>query len=89
MGLGRKALNTRDRMDALETNARNRIVKDKERARRDARMMAKIKAGSLPYTHGGYELAQPEAGQEGREDYAGRHTSLAGLARSEIGSVRG
>ncbi len=50
MGLGRKALNTRDRMDALETNARNRIVKDKERARRDARMMAKIKAGSLPYT---------------------------------------
>ena len=39
-----------DQSDALETKARSRIVKGKERARRDARMVDKIKAGSLPYT---------------------------------------
>ena len=36
-------------MDALETKSRNRIPKTKERARRDARMLDKIKAGTLPY----------------------------------------
>jgi len=30
--------------------ARNRILKANERARRDARMIAKLRAGSLPYT---------------------------------------
>lgn len=50
MGLGRSALQHRRRSDAAETKARNRIVKEKERARRGARMMDKLKAGSLPYT---------------------------------------
>ena len=38
-----------DRSDALETRARSRITKGQERARRDARMMEKIKAGDPPY----------------------------------------
>ena len=36
--------------DAAETRAVNKTRKIPERARRDARMMAKVKAGSLPYT---------------------------------------
>lgn len=36
--------------DAKETKAANRIVKDKERARRNARMIARIKASKPPYT---------------------------------------
>lgn len=43
----------RRRIDMANANfskARNRIVKTDERARRDARMVAKLKAGSLPYT---------------------------------------
>ena len=36
--------------DALETRAKNRIYKDKERARRDARMMAIVRDGSPPYS---------------------------------------
>ncbi|HNO79387.1 MAG TPA: hypothetical protein PKN33_15155 [Phycisphaerae bacterium] len=36
--------------DAAETKARNNIVKTKENARRDARMMETVKSGSLPYT---------------------------------------
>ena len=36
-------------MDALHTKARNRIFKDRERARRDARMVDAVRAGELPY----------------------------------------
>ncbi len=36
--------------DAAETKARNSIVKKKENARRDARMLAVVKDGSLPFT---------------------------------------
>lgn len=36
--------------DAIETRIRNRKRKFPERARRDARMLARIQAGSLPYT---------------------------------------
>ena len=36
--------------DAAETREVNKTRKIPERARRDARMMAKVKAGSLPYT---------------------------------------
>ena len=36
--------------DAANTKAANNIVKTKERTRRDARMVSKLKAGSLPYT---------------------------------------
>lgn len=49
MGIHRSHLRNRDRMDALETRARNRVPKAMERARRDARMVEKIKAGELPY----------------------------------------
>lgn len=38
------------RMDALAARARNRVRKDKERTRRDARMMESLNAGSLPYS---------------------------------------
>lgn len=38
-----------DQEDAIETKARNRITKTKERTRRDARMHDKLRAGSLPY----------------------------------------
>lgn len=36
--------------DAKETKAENKIVKTKERVRRSARMLAKIKASKPPYT---------------------------------------
>ena len=36
--------------DAAATKARNIVVKTKERTRREARMLAVIEAGSLPYT---------------------------------------
>ena len=49
MGIHRSHLRRRDRVDALETKARNRIPKGKERVRRDARMLEKIRAGTLPY----------------------------------------
>ena len=35
--------------DAAEARAVNRVLKGKERDRRDVRMIEKIKAGSLPY----------------------------------------
>jgi len=38
-----------DQENARVTKAANRILKDKERARRDARVVAKLQAGSLPY----------------------------------------
>ena len=50
MGLHRSALRRRRREDAAATTARNRIVKGKERSRRDERMLEKIKTGSPPYT---------------------------------------
>ena len=50
MAMRRSVRKRYDQQDALETGARSRIVKGKERARRDARMVDKIKAGSLPYT---------------------------------------
>ena len=37
--------------DAAETKRVNRVRKDKERIRRDARMIETIKAGDLPYAH--------------------------------------
>jgi hypothetical protein len=36
--------------NASFAQARNRILKASERIRRDARMVVKLKAGSLPYT---------------------------------------
>ena len=50
MGLHRSAIRRRRRQDTAATRARNKIVKDKERARRDTRMLEKIKTGSPPYT---------------------------------------
>ena len=39
----------RRRTDALETWAVNHVRKQKERARREARMVTIVKAGTLPY----------------------------------------
>ncbi len=39
-----------DMANASFAHARNRILKANERTRRDARMVTKLKAGSLPYT---------------------------------------
>lgn len=39
-----------DKMDAAATKAENRVRKTAERVRRDARMVAKLKTGSLPYS---------------------------------------
>jgi len=39
-----------EQMDALQTKARNRIFKDRERDRRDARMVDVVRAGNLPYS---------------------------------------
>ena len=50
MGMHRSAKRRRRRSDAVKTKARNHVVKTKERARRDARMVGKVAAGSLPYT---------------------------------------
>ena len=49
MGIHRSHLRRRTRSDAAEQKATNRVVKDKERVRRDARMIEKLKARSLPY----------------------------------------
>ncbi len=50
MGIHRSALRRRRRTDAEETKAENRVVKTKERTRRNARMLEKIKTASPPYT---------------------------------------
>lgn len=50
MSIHRSHLRRRDRNDAKKTKAANRIPKQKERKRRDARMTAKIKAGDPPYS---------------------------------------
>ncbi len=49
MAMRRSVRKRLDQLDASNTRARSRIVKGKERARRDARMIGKLKAGSLPY----------------------------------------
>ncbi len=49
MGLHRSELMRRRRQDAARTKVRNCIVKVKERARRDARMLETVKDGTLPY----------------------------------------
>jgi len=38
------------RVDMAESRHRNGILKSKERARRDARMLETVKKGKLPYT---------------------------------------
>ena len=50
MAMRRSVRKRLDQLDASNTRARSRIVKGKERARRDARMIGKLKAGNLPYT---------------------------------------
>ena len=37
-------------LDAVKAKATNKVSKTAERVRRDARMMAKVNGGSLPYT---------------------------------------
>ena len=49
MGLHRTHRKHMERLDAVHTKARNRIFKDRERARRDARMVDAVRAGKLPY----------------------------------------
>ncbi len=49
--MGRRSERLRMRKsDAQVTKTANRVHKTRERARRDARMLETIKAGSLPYT---------------------------------------
>jgi len=50
MGVHRSALRRRRRSDAAETKLVNRVTKTKECTRRDARIMATLKADSLPYS---------------------------------------
>jgi hypothetical protein len=38
-----------EREDAIETMAKNRVFKARERERRTGRMLATVKAGRLPY----------------------------------------
>lgn len=50
MKISRSERRAMDQQDARETKAVNRAQKDAERGRRDARMIQKVKTGSLPYT---------------------------------------
>ncbi len=50
MKISRSDRRDMDQSDARITKAVNRIKKTAERARRDARMIGKVKAGKLPYT---------------------------------------
>jgi len=50
MKITRKLRRQHRRSDELETRAENTVLKTKERARRDVRMNAKIRGGSLPYS---------------------------------------
>lgn len=50
MAVSRKQKVTRRAADAKATRKVNSVRKNKERARRDARMLEVIKAGSAPYT---------------------------------------
>jgi len=49
MAMRRSVRKRLDQLDATNTRAKSRIVKGKERARRDARMAEKLRAGELPY----------------------------------------
>ncbi len=50
MGLHRSHLRRMKRQDAAQTKIENKVCKDKERARRDERMVEMLKADDLPYT---------------------------------------
>jgi len=52
MKITRKLRREMNQTDAAETKSVNTALKTGERARRDARMLGKIKAGSLPYAPG-------------------------------------
>lgn len=49
MGMHRTHRRHMERMDAIETKARNVVYKSKERDRRDSRMLAIVKAGKPPF----------------------------------------
>ncbi len=49
MGLHRTHRRHMERMDAIETKAKNVVYKTKERDRRDARMLSTVKKGKLPF----------------------------------------
>ena len=49
MAMRRSVRKRLDLLDAVTTRAKSVIVKGKERARRDVRMTAKLRAGSLPF----------------------------------------
>jgi len=49
MGIHRSHLRRRVREDHAATRIVNRVYKDSERTRRDARMVAMVKAGKFPY----------------------------------------
>ncbi len=50
MGIHRSHAARKRRREAAETRKVNRTRKAPERARRDARLLERVKAGSLPYT---------------------------------------
>ena len=49
MAMRRSVRKRLDLLDATATRAKSVIVKGKERARRDARMTEKLRAGNLPF----------------------------------------
>ena len=49
MGMHRTHRRHMEREDAIETMAKNRVFKARERERRTGRMLATVKAGRLPY----------------------------------------
>ena len=49
MGMHRTHRRHMERVDAIETMAKNRVFKVRERKRRTDRMLATVKAGKLPY----------------------------------------
>ncbi|MHC5111337.1 MAG: hypothetical protein ACYTHJ_15825 [Planctomycetota bacterium] len=72
MGIHRSALRRRNREDAATTKLGNRDRKAAERTRRNDRMVAKLKSGSLPYSPSvmswlSRELAKP-AGKITQDD---------------------
>ncbi len=50
MSLHRTHRKKLDREEARATKVRNRVFKDRERDRRDARMMSLVRAGKPPYS---------------------------------------
>lgn len=50
MKITRKLRREMTQSDAAETKVVNNALKARERSRRDARMIEKLKSGSLPYT---------------------------------------